>query len=237
MSILYQHARAFGLDLTPVQLTQFENYYHLLVAWNEKFNLTTLTDYTAVQLKHFLDSLSAAPLLLAGQTDGKKLMDVGAGAGFPGMALAIAFPALRVTLLEATGKKARFLDTVARELPLENVTAAHGRAEEFARLPQERAAYDYVTARAVAEMRTLAEYTFPFARVGGCVIAYKAVDAERETADAQRAIETLGGRVREIVRVKLADLDDVRHLVVIDKIAPTPKVYPRAGGAPKNHPL
>ena len=236
MSLLYQHARAFGLDLMPVQQAQFETYYHLLVEWNEKFNLTALTEYTGVQLKHFLDSLTAAPLL-AGQTQGKKLLDVGAGAGFPGIALAIAFPELRVTLLEATGKKVRFLDEVTRALPLENVIAVHGRAEEFAHDAKQRAGYDYVVARALAEMRTLVEYTLPCARIGGFVIAYKAIGAEKETAHAQHAIETLGGRVREIVPVKLADLDDVRHLVVIDKIAPTPDPYPRAGGAPKNRPL
>lgn len=237
MSLLYQHARSFGLDLTTVQQAQFEAYYHLLVEWNEKFNLTTLTEYTAVQVKHFLDSLAAAPLLIAGQTDGKKLLDVGAGAGFPGIALAIAFPELRVMLLEGTRKKVRFLDEVARALPLENVETVHGRAEEFGHNPKLRGAYDYVAARALAEMRTLAEYTLPFARVGGCVIAYKAVGAEEETANAKRGIETLGGRVREIVPVKLADLDDVRRLVVIDKVAPTPDVFPRAGGAPRKNPL
>lgn len=237
MSLLYQHARSFGLDLAPVQQAQFEAYYHLLVEWNEKFNLTTLTEYTAVEVKHFLDSLAAAPLLIAGQTNGKKLLDVGAGAGFPGMALAIAFPELRVTLLEGTRKKVRFLDEVARVLPLENVDTVHGRAEEFGHNPKQRGAYDYVAARALAEMRTLAEYTLPFARVGGCVIAYKAVGAEEETAKTERAIETLGGRVREIVPVKLADLDDVRRLVVIDKVAPTPDTFPRAGGAPRNKPL
>ncbi len=236
MSLLYQSARAFGLDLTPTQQAQFETYYHLLVAWNEKFNLTALTEYTAAQLKHFLDSLTAAPLL-AGKTQGKNLLDVGAGAGLPGIALAIAFPELRVSLLEATEKKIRFLDEVARALPLENVTTIHERAEELARKPRERAAYDYVVARALAEMRTLLEYTLPFARVGGCVIAYKALGAKEETARAQRALELLGGRVRAIIPVKLADLDDARQLVVIDKIAPTPDAYPRAGGAPKNRPL
>lgn len=236
MSLLYQSARAFGLALTPTQQAQFETYYQLLVAWNEKFNLTALTEYTATQLKHFLDSLTAAPLL-AGKTQGKNLLDVGAGAGLPGLALAIAFPELRVSLLEATEKKIRFLDEVARVLPLQNVTTIHGRAEEWARKPQERAAYDYVVARALAELRTLVEYTLPFARVGGCVIAYKALDAQAETGRAQRALELLGGRVRAIIPVKLADLDDARQLVVIDKIAPTPDAYPRAGGAPKKRPL
>lgn len=237
MALLYQHARAFGLDLTSVQQAQFEAYYHLLVEWNEKFNLTALTGYTEVQIKHFLDSLSAAPLLIAGHTNGKRLLDVGAGAGFPGIALAIAFPELRVTLLEATGKKVRFLDEVARALPLENADAVHGRAEEFGQNAKWRGAYDYVTARALSEMRTLVEYALPFARLGGCVIAYKAVGAEEETAKAARGIETLGGRVRAIVPVQLANLDDVRRLVVIDKVAPTPSMFPRAGGAPKKKPL
>lgn len=237
MSLLYQHARAFGLDLLPVQQEQFEKYYRLLVEWNEKFNLTTITEYTGVQVKHFLDSLSAAPLLQRAGVNGKTLLDVGAGAGFPGMPLAIAYPDLRVTLLEATGKKVRFLDAVARDLGLENVAAVHGRAEEFAREAKQRAHYDFVVARALAPMRTLLEYTLPFARRGGVLIAYKAVEAERETAEAQRAIKALGGRAREIIPVQLADLDDVRRLVVIDKIAPTPAVYPRAGGLPKNKPL
>ncbi len=237
MSLLYQHARAFGLDLLPVQQEQFERYYRLLVEWNEKFNLTTITEYTGVQVKHFLDSLSAAPLLQRAGVNDKTLLDVGAGAGFPGMPLAIAYPDLRVTLLEATSKKVRFLDAVARELGLENVTAVHGRAEEFARKVEQRARYDFVVARALAPMRTLVEYTLPFARRGGVLIAYKAVEAERETAEAQRAIKALGGRAREIIPVRLADLDDVRRLVVIDKIAPTPDVYPRAGGLPKNKPF
>lgn len=237
MSILYQHARAYGLDLTPAQQAQFERYYHLLVEWNEKFNLTAITEYTAVQLKHFLDSLSAAPILARAGISNKTAIDVGAGAGLPGLPLAIALPDLRVTLLEATGKKVRFLDTVAQELGLDNVTAVHARAEEYAHLPKQRAQYDFVLARALAPMPTLVEYTLPFLRQGGVLIAYKAVEAEAETDQARRGIAILGGRVREIVVVELGDLDDVRHLVVVEKIAPTPDIYPRAGGAPKNKPL
>ncbi len=237
MSLLYQHARAFGVDLTPIQQEQFEKYYRLLVEWNEKFNLTSITDYTSVQLKHFLDSLSAAPILLRAGVNGKNLLDVGAGAGFPGVALAIALPEMRVTLLEATGKKVRFLDQVTGELGLENVTNVHGRAEEFAHDAKQRERFDFVTARALAPMPTLVEYTVPFVRVGGICIAYKAVEAEPETHSSKRGIEILGGRVREIISVKLADLDDVRQLVVIDKIARTPQLYPRAGGLPKRKPL
>lgn len=237
MSLLYQHAREFGIDLTPTQQEQFEKYFRLLVEWNEKFNLTAITEYTQVQLKHFLDSLSAAPILQKAGVMNKALMDVGAGAGFPGMPLAIAFPDLRVTLLEATGKKVRFLDQLARELGLENVTSVHARAEEYAHDPRERAHFDFAVARALAPMRTLVEYTLPFVRVGGVLVAYKAVDAEAEAESAKHALKLLGGRTREIVPVKLADLEDVRHLIVIDKLSPTPKTYPRAGGLPKSNPL
>jgi 16S rRNA (guanine527-N7)-methyltransferase len=237
MSILYQHAREFGIDLTSTQQEQFEKYYGLLVEWNEKFNLTAITEYTGVQLKHFLDSLSAAPILLKAGIVNKTLIDVGAGAGFPGMPLAIALADLRVTLLESTGKKVRFLDQTMRELDLENVTSVHARAEEYGRDSRHREQFDFCVARALAPMRTLVEYTLPFVRVGGIFIAYKAVEAEEETRGAKRGIETLGGRLREIIPVKLADMDDVRHLVVIDKVAPTPKLYPRAGGLPKNKPL
>lgn len=237
MSLLYSHAREFGIDLTLTQQAQFEKYYHLLIEWNAKFNLTAITEYTSVQLKHFLDSLAAAPLLLQAGIVRKNLLDVGAGAGFPGMALAIALPDLHVTLLEATGKKVRFLDEVTRALALENVMCAHGRAEEWAHEAKARERFDFVAARALAPMRTLVEYTLPFVRVGGMFIAYKAVEAEHETRAAARGIEILGGRVREIVSVKLGEMDDVRQLVVMDKIARTPDAYPRAGGAPKSKPL
>lgn len=237
MSLLYQHTREFGIELAPVQLEMFEQYYRLLVEWNEKFNLTSITDYTGVQIKHFLDSLSAAPILLESEIANQKLLDVGAGAGFPGLPLAIALPHLYVTLLEATGKKVRFLDQTVRELGLGNVTSVHGRAEEYAREPKQREQYDFVVARALAPMPTLVEYTLPFVHVGGILIAYKAVEAERETEEAKHGIVRLGGQLREIVPVKLGELEDVRRLVVIDKVAPTPAAYPRAGGAPKNKPL
>lgn len=237
MSLLYEHARAFGLDLTEVQEERFEKYYRLLVEWNERFNLTAVTDYTAVQLKHFLDSLSAAPVIAAALRGPARLIDVGAGAGMPGLPLAVAIPELRVTLLEATGKKVRFLDEVVRELELENAKAVHGRAEEFAHQPTQRARYDFAVARALAPLRTLVEYVLPFVRVGGVAIAYKAVEAESELAEARAAIKTLGGQVREVRRVQLGPLDDVRHLIVMDKRAPTPKPYPRAAGLPRSKPL
>lgn len=237
MSILYQGAREFGVELDEIQQDLFEAYYHLLLEWNQQVNLTAITEYTEVQVKHFLDSLAAAPLIARAAPQNKRLMDVGAGAGFPGAPLAIAFPELRVTLLEATAKKVRFLDTLTRELPLENVTAVHARAEEFAHNERERETYDFAVARAVGELRTLVEYSLPFVRVGGAFIAYKALEAQAEAEAAANAIQTLGGRLREIVPIKLPFKDDVRHLVVIDKVAPTPVRYPRRSGMPEKKPL
>jgi 16S rRNA (guanine527-N7)-methyltransferase len=237
MSLLYQYALGMGVDLAPAQQAQFEAYYRLLSDWNTRFNLTAITDYTEVQLKHFVDSLTAAPLLSAVSGTRGKLIDVGAGAGFPGVPLAIAFPDLRVTLLEATGKKVRFLDELVRELGLENAIAVHARAEEYAHQPDQRACYDFAVARAVAPLRTLVEYTLPFVRRGGLLIAYKAIDAEAESREAARAIQQLGGRLRELKPVKIGDLADVRHLVVVEKVAATPDLYPRAGGLPKHKPL
>lgn len=237
MSILYEHARAFGVELTTVQQEQFEQYYRLLVEWNERFNLTAITEYTAVQLKHFVDSLSAVPYLTGAAAGGKSLIDVGTGAGFPGMPLAIALPALNVTLLEATTKKVAFLDEVVRELALENTRTVRGRAEEYARDGKAREAYDFCAARALAPMRTLVEYTLPLVKVGGRVIAYKAVDAAEEAQGAERGIRKLGGELKEIVPVKLGELEDVRHLVIIDKVRRTPQTYPRGGGLPRSQPL
>ena len=153
MPLLYEHARSFGIDLTLVQQEQFESYYKLLVEWNEKFNLTAITEYTDVQLKHFLDSLSAAPILERAGAANKKLIDVGAGAGLPGLPLAIAFPDLHVTLLEATGKKVRFLDQTARELGLQYVDAVPARAEEYARLPKQREQFDFAVARLFSDFQ------------------------------------------------------------------------------------
>jgi 16S rRNA (guanine527-N7)-methyltransferase len=237
VSILYQHAREFGLDLTESQQEAFDRYYRLLVEWNERFNLTAITGYTEVQLKHFVDSLSAAPILMGMGAEGRTLVDIGAGAGFPGLPLALAIPDLRVTLVEATGKKVRFLDQVVRELGIENVTTLHARAEELAGKGTYRAMFDYAVARAVAPLRTLAEYALAFVRVGGLFIAYKAVEAEAEAREARRGIELLGGKLREVTPVRLGTRDDVRHLVVVDKIGPTPKIYPRSGGLPRSKPL
>ncbi len=237
MSLLQDGAREFGIELSAEQIDRFNAYYEHLVEWNARINLTAITGYSQVEVLHFLDSLSVARALRPGGLDGKKLIDVGAGAGFPGLPLAIAFPELNVTLLEATGKKALFLDFVSRALGLPNVAVLKGRAEELGHRPEHREQYDFATARAVAEMRTLVEYTLPFVRVGGLFAASKSADAAEETAQAAHALEALGGRLRELVPVTLPTLDALRNIVVVDKIAPTPERYPRRPGVPEKKPL
>ncbi|MGB8646131.1 MAG: 16S rRNA (guanine(527)-N(7))-methyltransferase RsmG [Anaerolineae bacterium] len=240
MPLLDTGARAFGLDLTPAQLDRFELYYRQLVDWNARVNLTAITEYPQVLVKHFLDSLSAAlalPQPFGVALAGKRLIDVGAGAGFPGMPLAIAFPQLHVTLLEATGKKAIFLDQLARALDLTNVVTLKGRAEELGQKGDYREEYDFATARAVAELRTLVEYTLPFVRVGGTFIAYKSIEVEQEIAAAGHAAAELGGRWGRTIPVHLPGTPETRYLVTVDKVSPSPIRYPRRTGVPEKKPL
>ena len=233
MAILAERAREFGVALSPAQLDAFEFYYRELVAWNSRFNLTTITDRDEVIVKHFLDSLSVAPALPANIVS---LIDIGSGAGFPGLPLKIALPALHVTLMDSTGKKVKFLEHMIAALNLRDATALHARAEELAHDAAHREKYDAAVARAVAGLPMLLEYTLPFARVGGVLIAQKGIDVDEEVRRAARAIEELGGRLREVAPVQLPGLEP-RHLVVVDKIVATPRKYPRAGGAPKKKPI
>jgi 16S rRNA (guanine527-N7)-methyltransferase len=235
--LLYESAREFGVELTQEQLDRFDAYYRHLVEWNTRINLTAITGREEVRVLHFLDSLSVACALPHDALAGRKLIDVGAGAGFPGVPLAIAFPGLRVTLLEATGKKAAFLDDLARALALDNVTTLRGRAEELGRREEYREQFDLAVARAVAQMRTLVEYTLPFVRANGIFVASKGIDASEETQAATGAIQLLGGRVKKLVPVVLPTLDAPRYLVVIGKVSPTPARYPRRTGVPSKRPL
>jgi 16S rRNA (guanine527-N7)-methyltransferase len=237
MNLLAEGAREFGIDLTQAQLDRFEAYYRRLVDWNARINLTSITGHGEVRVLHFLDSLSVACALPREGLDDSKLIDVGSGAGFPGVPLAIAFPRLRVTLLEATGKKVAFLDEVTRALALDNVTTLHGRAEDLARREEHREGYDLAVARAVAGMRTLVEYAMPFLRVNGIFVASKGAGAAEEAEGAARAIHRLGGRLLEVVPVDLHVLDEPRGLVVVEKVAPTTARYPRRAGVPSKKPL
>jgi len=230
-----QAAELFDLTFSDAHVEAFDHFTTLLVDWNTRMNLTAITDPEGMRVRHFLDSLSIAhafPL-----KDGMKVIDVGTGAGFPGLPLAILYPSIRVVLLESTGKKVAFLDHVIDELGLRNAYTVNARAEEAAHEQEHRAKYDLVLARAVARMPALMEYLLPFARKGGRCIAMKGVTAEEETNDARYALQILGGQVKRIDEVRLPGLDNAHYLVHIDKIEPTPRPYPRNPGTPTRSPL
>ncbi len=240
MERLIEGARALGLQLTAAQLAAFQLYYEELVAWNQRFNLTAITEYDQVQIRHFLDSLSC---LLAEETrqtlnrPRARLIDVGAGAGFPGLPLKLVRPGTCLTLLEATGKKVAFLEQIIEQLGLQNAIAIKGRAEELAHDPDHRERYDLALARAVAELPVVVEYTLPFCKVGGWVVAQKGEAGAAEAWTAGRAITLLGGELRRVVPVHLPGLPEERSLVVIGKVSPTPPTYPRRPGIPSKRPL
>jgi 16S rRNA (guanine527-N7)-methyltransferase len=235
LPVLRRGAAELGLELSERQFEQFEEYYRQLVDWNARFNLTSVTDYDAVQAVHFLDSLTVT--LAVADLEDKNIIDVGAGAGFPGLPLKVAFPCLKVTLLEATGKKAVFLTHVAAALGFSDVTVLNSRAEEATRQIEHRENFDVVVSRAVASLDTLCELCLPFCHVGGVFIAMKKGDISAELDSAMKTIETLGGSLRSIEEVELSALPDVRKLVIIEKIAPTPPEYPRRSGVPAKKPL
>ncbi len=238
MEHLVAGARELCITLTDRHLDGFRTCYRELVDWNQRFNLTAITDWEGVLVRHFLDSLSCLKALPHKDlVAGARLIDVGAGAGFPGLPLKLVCPEIKLTLLEATGKKVTFLQHLVRVLGLQGVEVIHGRAEELGRDPAHRERYDWALARAVAEMPTLSEYLLPLVRVGGAMLAQKGEDAAAEVHGADSAITTLGGRVRQLMVVELRGLAETRYLVVVDKVAATPEKYPRRPGIPKKRPL
>ncbi len=228
--------KLLGLTLTPHQVAAFQLYHDELLAWNARFNLTAITDPVGIQIRHFLDSLSC--LLAMGETEpGARLVDVGSGAGFPGLPLKIVRPDLQVTLVESTRKKTDFCRHVVQRLGLRNVVVVHGRAEAVGHEPAHREAYDWALARAVATLPTLVEYLLPLCRVGGRCLAQKGEGAVAEVHRAEAATRLLGGAVNRLVPVELPGLVETRYLVVLDKVACTPDKYPRRPGMPVKRPL
>ena len=234
-----------GVSLTPAHVAAFHTFSDELLAWNQQFNLTAVTEPEQVETRHFLDSLALIPTLAAQEgisvptllSRNLRIVDVGAGAGFPGLALRIVWPRARISLIEATGKKVRFLEHVAQKLGLGDVRLIQGRAEELALKEPYRAGYDLVVARAVAALPTLVEYLLPLARRGGQVVAYKGSAAHEEAMCAEQGIRTLGGRLTKLIPVEIPGLVETRVLVLIDKVAQTPDGYPRGRGLPRKHPL
>jgi len=236
MELLEAGAEEWGLILTPDQVEAFELYYQQLVAWNERVNLTAITDYEEVQIRHFLDSLSCLQVLTDLSPE-VRCIDIGAGAGFPGLPLKIIRPQLPLTLLESTGKKVRFLEHMVRKLGLQGVELIKGRAEELGRRPDRRESYDVALARAVAQLPVLLEYALPLLKLGGVFVAQKGMEIEDEVEDARPAMEILGGRIKEVKTVQLPGLEAPRHLVVVEKVASTPDRFPRRAGIPAKRPL
>ncbi len=247
LSLLVEGANRLGFTLTPRQIEQFQLYYDMLVDWNSRVNLTAITQYEGVQVRHFLDSLTVGAALLDElathgihlntPADGYSLIDVGTGAGFPGVPLKILWPGIRLTLADSIGKKTAFLKALADALKLEDVTILTARAEELGQDKSHRQHYDAVTARAVASLPVLCEYCLPLVKVGGLMLAPKKGDISQEIIEAEKAAKILGGGAPKLHKFILPGEDEERYVVAIEKLKPTPSGYPRRVGLAKSRPL
>ncbi len=239
MQKLIDGTRKLGINLNDKQITQFKLYYQELVSWNKKFNLTTITDYQEVQIKHFLDSLTVTLALTKEELrqPGFSIIDIGTGAGFPGIPLNIFLPESRLVLLDSKAKKATFLQHIIEQLELSHAEIVVGRAEEIAHQPLLRQNFTLVVSRAVASLPTLVELALPFCQIGGEFVAQKKGEIEQEVVQASKAIEALGGKLKQVKKIELKELSDERYLVIIDKICPSPEKYPRHPGTPMRRPL
>lgn len=227
--------KKWNLVLTEEQKNQFLTYYEMLIEKNKVMNLTSVTEFNEVVEKHFLDSISLWTIEDLSQR--KKVLDLGTGAGFPGIPLKIMFPELEITLADSLNKRILFLQEVIDALKLQNISAIHGRAEEMAKQENFRESYDLCVSRAVANLSTLSEYCLPFVRIGGKFISYKSGEIEEEQKNAKNAVFLLGGKIEKIHKFELDGTELKRSFVVIDKVKKTPKLYPRKAGTPAKNPL
>lgn len=235
LTILEEGCRELGITLDEIQKKQFTDFYEYLVEKNKVMNLTGITEFQEVLVKHFLDSLACVKAVDMSRI--KRIMDIGTGAGFPGVPLKIAFPHLEACLLDSLKKRVNFLEETFQMLKLENITAIHGRAEEYAKNKQYRETYDLCVSRAVSNLATLSEYCLPYVKTGGYFISYKSGTVQEEVEQAQKAVKILGGKIQDIVYFQLPDSEIQRSLVVIEKIKATPGRYPRKAGTPLKEPL
>lgn len=236
MKELAQHAKSIiDLRITPAQLAAFEKYENLLLEWNTRFNLTAIRAPQEVRTKHFLDSLTC--LIAFRDTPTERVIDIGTGAGFPGLPLKIVCPKMKLTLVESVGKKADFCRQVVETLQLEGVKVLQDRAEVLGQSNGHRERYDWALGRAVAIMPILAEYLLPLVKVGGRMLAMKGESGPAEAHSAENSMRVLGGHLHQLIPVTLPGVADDRYLIVVDKIAGTPKGYPRRVGVPAKQPL
>ena len=239
--IFEKRAADLGIILSDEMKRQFSKYYEMLVEWNKVMNLTGITEYEEVYEKHFLDSIcivkafSEKNIFLSDTT--KKVIDIGTGAGFPGIPLKIVFPDMDITLLDSLNKRINSLNAVIEELGLSGIDTIHGRAEDYAKNQQHREKYDLCVSRAVANLSTLSEYCVPFLKRGGYFISYKSGEVDEELKDAEKALSLLGGKAEKVVKFKIPETDIGRSFVIINKIQSTPGKYPRKAGLPSKEPL
>lgn len=224
-----------GIALTDKQKQQFDKFYELLVEWNKVMNLTGITEYEEVNEKHFVDSLSIVKAI--NMENVKSVIDVGTGAGFPGIPLKIAFPHLKVVLLDSLNKRINFLNTVIAELGLTDIKTIHGRAEDYAKQTEYREKFDLCVSRAVANLSTLSEYCLPYVSVDGMFVPYKSGEIDEELENSKKAVKILGGKIENVVKFQLPGTEIGRSFVKVRKIANTNKKYPRKAGLPAKEPL
>lgn len=236
MDSLINDARTlFNVHLTARQVMALIHYERELIEWNQKFNLTAIRDVESIRTKHFLDSYSCVQAWKANPP--LRLVDVGTGAGFPGIPLKIVYPNTHVTLVESVGKKAMFCQRLVSKLGLEGVEIIHARAEEVGQNPAHRESYDWAVARAVAKLSILSEYLLPLVKIGGSMLAQKGESAPAEAQSAEKAMKILGGKLKQLIPVNLPGVADDRYLVLVDKVAATPPKYPRNAGMATKMPL